>query len=278
MVSRHPSRRGVAEIEFVMVLPIVLLLLLVMLWTGAVAARSGEAAIRARHDAWRQRATAVHGPFDFGDTAGGRIETTVEVPVNVSPVVNGAFVPRSTHVVHGGAWSHTAVDMDQTPNWRLQAIVLRGTAVNVASEIAAVVSNVSALPQAITAAIQEEITKQLAEMSPLIATLLSGFQRAGTDLAAEKQRARSEAIARVSAQIAETKGRLDEEKKRLAVLEADVREAERALPNATAEERTKLEEQLRTLRRQADENRRRQEPLASTITFLEEQKRVTQRQ
>jgi hypothetical protein len=261
-----------------MVLPLVLFLLLGLLWAGGVAWRTGDVAVRARHDAWRRKAEAVHGPFDFGGGDGGIVTATVESPVAIAAAVDGPFVPRSTHVDRGGGWNHPAVDMDRTPNWKLQARALRGTAGNVVDEIGVVLSMAAVAPDLVAGAIQAAVAEEVAKAVPGLSSLLSAFKQGSQDLAAEKERIKREEIGRIDGQVAAVQAQLAEERRRLAMLEADIRAAEQQLAGVAADERTKLEDQIRTLRRQADESRVRQQPLTGRLLFFEEQRRITQAQ
>ena len=271
---RGSSRRGLAAVEFVMVLPLVLFLLLGLLWAGGVAWRSGDVAVKARQEAWRRKAAAVHGPFDFADQSGGHVTATKESPVVVAAAVDGPFVPRSTHHDRGGGWHHPAVDMDRTPNWKLQALALRGTAANVVNEIAAVLSSASALPGLLPGAIKDAIASQIAAEFPMLGSLLGALQQAKNDADAEKERVKAAETARLGQELAAAQKQLTEAKERLTRLEADIRDAETRLAKAADGERQQLEDRLRTLRRQADESRLQQAPLAESLRFLEEQRRL----
>lgn len=118
-------RCGLATIEFVMALTVLLLLVVALLWSGAVLRNAAVATVAARHDAWRQRRDARPRTFDYADVDGGRVTGAAERPVRISPLLDGRVLPRAETAVHGGSWDHRAEKLERSPNRRLYPVLLR---------------------------------------------------------------------------------------------------------------------------------------------------------
>jgi|694.fasta_scaffold24054_5 hypothetical protein len=139
MTHRHHSlpppsgrRVGLATIEFVMALTVLLLLVVALLWSGAVLRNAAVATVVARHDAWRQRRDARPRTFDYADVDGGRVTGAAERPVRISPLLDGRVLPRAETAVHGGSWDHRAEKLERSPNRRLYPVLLRQTVAGLA--------------------------------------------------------------------------------------------------------------------------------------------------
>lgn len=139
MTHRHHSlpppsgrRVGLATIEFVMALTVLLLLVVALLWSGAVLRNAAVATVVARHDAWRQRRDARPRTFDYADVDGGRVTGAAERPVRISPLLDGRVLPRDETAVHGGSWDHRAEKLERSPNRRLYPVLLRQAAAGLA--------------------------------------------------------------------------------------------------------------------------------------------------
>lgn len=118
-------RAGLAAVEFVMALTVVLFMLVALLWVGRVAEHRAAATVQARHQAWRNRADARPRSFDFTDIDGGRVTGVAELPVEVSPLLDGLILPRAEVAVIGGSWDHRAERLERSPNRRLYPVLLR---------------------------------------------------------------------------------------------------------------------------------------------------------
>jgi hypothetical protein len=118
-------RAGLAAVEFVMALTVVLFMLVALLWVGRVAEHRAAATVQARHQAWRNRVDARPRSFDFTDIDGGRVTGAAELPVRVSPLLDGLILPRAEVAVIGGSWDHRAERLERSPNRRLYPVLLR---------------------------------------------------------------------------------------------------------------------------------------------------------
>jgi hypothetical protein len=127
------ARRAMATLEFVMALPVLLLLMVGITWLGfSVIARS-EALVQARDKAWQKRfdnpkqkplifptgISAVQNPRY--SQAGDYVTESVTKPVDVSPVFKAVPAPKGTHTILAGSWDHRALDMNSPPNFKLYA-------------------------------------------------------------------------------------------------------------------------------------------------------------
>lgn len=135
------QRRGVAAVEFVMVLPLLLLLFVGLVWTGRVSIARATTAVVARHDAWNARQGVRHGPFDFADTTSGIATASAERTVAfAAPAVSAT--PRATVSVHGDPWGFRTLDMNRPPHWPLMTTALRKAGENRADQVTATVGRI----------------------------------------------------------------------------------------------------------------------------------------
>lgn len=107
-------RRGLATLEFIMCLPLLVLLWLLLVWVGAVVNERTLVIAEARNEAWTRRDDAGGRPFEFDrdETAEGSARRQVAVSfLNVDV--------HASHVVFAGSWDHRAVPLDRQPHWDL---------------------------------------------------------------------------------------------------------------------------------------------------------------
>ena len=112
-----PKRTGIAQLEFVMVLVVLIPLFLALFWSGIAGNSTLSAKTSSRHEAWRMRHETKGVLFEFKEIIQGRIERTVREPVKFVAMFDGWAVPTSTHVVYGGSWAHPQVNLnEESPN------------------------------------------------------------------------------------------------------------------------------------------------------------------
>jgi hypothetical protein len=129
-------RRGAATIEFVLALPILMLLIVSLTWLGFSMHSQAEVNVVARHLAWQQRHENTNSDaFIFATHPGyGRdgdfVQGDSEQVVNVSRLFDAFSNPEATELVLSGSWDHRALPLDNFPNWHLygEAIVNAKTA------------------------------------------------------------------------------------------------------------------------------------------------------
>jgi|GEM_PF-3137097 len=113
-------RRGIAQLEFVLVLVVLLPLFLALLWLGFAGSTYTMVISDARHQAWRERQITKSQPFEFDDAFQGRIEKERSETIDFVPMFDSWAQPKSKHVVYAGAWGHPEIDLnDGFPNYVL---------------------------------------------------------------------------------------------------------------------------------------------------------------
>ncbi len=122
-----------ATLEFVMALPVLLLLMVGITWLGFSVINRSEALIEARDKAWQKRFDNPNQkplifPTGIGavknprySEAGDYVTESVTKPVNVSPIFKAVPAPKGTHTILAGSWDHRALDMNSPPNFKLYA-------------------------------------------------------------------------------------------------------------------------------------------------------------
>jgi hypothetical protein len=126
--------RGIATLEFVMALPILLLLMVGITWLAFSVIGQAEVLVKARNDAWRERFKNLSDkPLIFPSGLGAvrnplyseekdYVNKSVSKKIDVSPVFNGIAGPKASVMVLAGSWDHRAMDMNKPPNLKLYAI------------------------------------------------------------------------------------------------------------------------------------------------------------
>jgi len=113
-------RGGIAPLEVLLVLPVLILLWLVIFQIGFCYIRQAEVTVTARSSAWRQRAKEKGEPFTFENQGSqGRIEKTSTGSVKISGISAAFPDARSRHTVMAGTWSHPDIDLNEQPNFQL---------------------------------------------------------------------------------------------------------------------------------------------------------------
>jgi hypothetical protein len=122
-----------ATLEFVMALPVLLLLMVGLTWLGFSVISRSEALVEARDKAWQKRfdnpkQKPLIFPTGIGAVKNPRYSPAVDYvtesvtkPVNVSPIFNAVPAPKGSHTVLAGSWDHRALDMNSPPNFKLYA-------------------------------------------------------------------------------------------------------------------------------------------------------------
>jgi hypothetical protein len=117
-IRRDPEtlRHGSAPLEFMMCLPVLLMLFLGLLWLGSSLVTQTEVSVEARHLAWSRREAARDnaGPAKVDHPLMFRLEGSADGEASRAPNVKPRFVspvdPRSVHSVLGDSWS----DLDRS--------------------------------------------------------------------------------------------------------------------------------------------------------------------
>lgn len=115
---RSESKRGIATLELVMCMPVLLVLMIGIVWLGYSVIGQSAVTVDARYKAWDKR-------FDEGESEALRFldddfateESTEEI--NISPLFDDVSPPESSHDVAIGPWDHNKVDLNRFPNWEL---------------------------------------------------------------------------------------------------------------------------------------------------------------
>lgn len=118
------SRRGMATLEFVMGLPVLLTLAVGMTWLGFSVLGQCEVTVEARHEAFKQRFDdKAKKPLYFPSTPlypkqQDYVTATVTGEVKVSPMFDKLPKPEASHLVLAGSWDHRAMPLDGPPSWK----------------------------------------------------------------------------------------------------------------------------------------------------------------
>ena len=115
---KRQHRQGIATLELVMCMPVLLVLMIGIVWLGYSVIGQSAVTIDARYKAWDKR-------FDEGNSEALRFldddfvteDSTEEI--NISPLFDDVSPPESSHDVGIGPWDHNKIDLNRFPNWEL---------------------------------------------------------------------------------------------------------------------------------------------------------------
>ena len=139
----HADRRGIAPLELVLSLPLMLALLVALVWLGFSVIHQAEVDIEARHVAWGKRFEPWAGrSFDFSQVD-SLAEGSATKRVSITPMFEQVAGPEARHVVEQGSWDHRSLRFDKFPNLDLVAEMA------IAAETGRWVEEVEELQQAI---------------------------------------------------------------------------------------------------------------------------------
>jgi hypothetical protein len=120
-----------ATLEFVMALPILLLLMVGITWLGFSVITQTEVLVQARDKAWQRRfdnpqqqpllfpaglVVAKNPLYSYGRDY---VSETVSRPIDVSPIFQAVAAPKATSTILAGSWDHRVMQMDSRPNFEL---------------------------------------------------------------------------------------------------------------------------------------------------------------
>lgn len=251
---------GLAAIEFLMALTVVLLLLVALLWIGRVAVNTVTATVQARHDAWRQRPGARPRSFDFTDLTGGIVRSTATAPVTVSPLFDGLIVPRAEFAVDGGSWDHRAERLEPSPNRRLYPVLLQTAVTAKVADLGDITNALDAVAQAISVArAANDQIEQFREQSERQRQEMEALRRSREEEHAAAKQQHDEEFAAVIRQIEQSR---DLERRSAAALDGEIAELDRQIAAHAAREpkdAAHRAEAERLAQRLADRRRARQD-------------------
>jgi ElaB/YqjD/DUF883 family membrane-anchored ribosome-binding protein len=114
--SPTTASRGVATLELVLCLPILLVLIVGIVWLGNSVIAQTAVIIDARHQTWQQRGNPTGTALLFLKDDIVSEESMGEV--NVSPLFDDMDAPESSHDVMAAVWDSEQLPLDQVPNWK----------------------------------------------------------------------------------------------------------------------------------------------------------------
>ncbi len=120
--NNNVVRPGIAQLEFVLVLVVLVPLFLALLWLGFAGSTYTMVISDARHHAWRERQAMKSKLFDFDDSAQGRIEKSRQERIHFIAMFDSWASPQSKHIVYAGSWGHPQIDLNKNyPNYELMS-------------------------------------------------------------------------------------------------------------------------------------------------------------
>jgi TadE-like protein len=172
--------RGMAPLEFVMALPILLLLMVGIVWLGFFVIGQTEVTIEARNKAWKKRfVNEKQVPFMFptgiGDAKNPEypgdadyVTETSTTKVEVSPIFAMIPGPKSSHTILAGSWDHSAMPFDKPADWKLVKFALLSAVTGELQILATDIGNIEQL-----------IADQVAQAAASAAAKLAGLGNGG---------------------------------------------------------------------------------------------------
>ncbi len=123
------TRAGIATLEFVMALPVLLLLMVAITWLGFSVIGQTEVLVQARNSTWKQRFKDASGKplyfpvlTGFYDQKSDYVTEKASKKVEVSPIFNALPGPEGSHTILAGSWDFEALKLDKPPDFKLMAV------------------------------------------------------------------------------------------------------------------------------------------------------------
>ena len=139
------TRGGIAPLEFVMALPVLLLLMVGITWLGYSVIGQTEVLVKARNKAWSQRfddksKKPLYFPLlPMYNRNSDFVSERVSQRVDVSPMFSRLPGPEAGHTVLAGSWDHRAMNFKEPPDLKLMAVAagigLFGNALDAAASL-----------------------------------------------------------------------------------------------------------------------------------------------
>lgn len=186
MQNRDPKRlprcrhhRGMATLEFVMALPILLLLMVGIVWLGFYVIGQTEVLVESRNKAWKKRfenekQVPLMFPTGIGDAqnpeyAGDADYVTEEATttIDVSPIFSMVPGPKASNTILSGSWDHSAMPLKAPPDWDLIKYALVNSVTGKLQSAAAILSNLDQL-------LADAVAKAAAEAAARLAGIGGG--------------------------------------------------------------------------------------------------------
>ena len=131
--TRPTAHPGMATLEFVLALPVLLLLMVGITWLGFSVIGQTEMLVEARNKAWKKRFdNAADNPLSFPilpehdlpvlpkyNKNADYVTETASKKVDVSPVFSALPGPNASHTVLAGSWDYQAMPLDTPPDFVL---------------------------------------------------------------------------------------------------------------------------------------------------------------
>lgn len=112
---KRKTRRGIAALEFAMVLPIFLVLFSAACYLGVVGLRQVEIDVHARNKTWHKRFTATPPPFEFKSGDSGKVSDKASISVKSGTMFDKFNTTTSgEHILIGGTWDDNQVKWNKT--------------------------------------------------------------------------------------------------------------------------------------------------------------------
>ena len=230
------SPRGVASLELVLALPVLVLVFLCILWVGGISFRQAQVTVAARDAAWRQRGeTSGAAPFRFGE-AGRLASAERSAQFVVSPVFRSFPSARSRHTVLVNAWDYRQIDLNSPPHW--SQYIDRGR--DVGEEGIASLHDLSLnVPGNLDRWFQDNVTGELAKLT----NIFNVFQSDSAGVKNQIQSTSNGNRASVDRNMANLKQQRDDLKSSLQRLESRLGVIDKSLndPNLSQSDRERLE-------------------------------------
>ncbi len=129
--QQSSPRGGVATLEFVMSMPILLTMFALLMWLGFSVIGQSGVTVRARYKSWEEHFNdQAENPLVF-PTAEGFYELEKDFAVgeatkkvNAAPLFSRMPDPESNMTTLAGTWDYRALPLDSAPHWKEHGIVL----------------------------------------------------------------------------------------------------------------------------------------------------------
>lgn len=175
-----PTRRGIATLELVLALPLILGLVVGLVWLGYCVIGGTRVLSQVRHDVWKNRFEKPVGqPFIF--SRNNRIDAEVSEEISVTPILRSEEGARAKLATEGGNWDHRSIQFTSSPNLKIATELMLAAKLNGViaqfEDLKASIADLQRIGHQGLAQVLQDIATEITSPSNTLQSSESGIQR-----------------------------------------------------------------------------------------------------
>ncbi len=179
---KAPFRSGLAELELILSLPVIIGFTFALLWIGIAMETQFRMRVRSRHDACANRRNGSGAPLQFSNV--GFQSSTSSEQVSFTPFSNLFPPAKASYSTMAGAWDYKEVDLNRQPSFKTFETLLASTASDVTQLLENELTSLDNLGENLDQAVnQAKDSLSPSDLSQLESLATSKIKEAGESIA-----------------------------------------------------------------------------------------------